>query len=376
MARKDKPKDVEVQISSYLDGELTSAQTEKMEHLFAENDEARELLQDMKKVRQSLRNLPAMPAPEDLVEDVIQQFERDILLDRSDGPANFSSDKHVHTRRFAAAAAMILLTGSIGYLIFTVLQNPNSMMEPGGDSEYAMKSAENDMSDEAARNPERAITANRSQPQPPAVVSRSRFSTMNMDVTTAAMMGTIDDLEEFLRQHDIHNVIRNYPEADEFQYAFMCSSQAFEAFVQLMKTDKNQLTLRFPGREAAGDITLRNPSEQEILLLASEADPTRQMYLAINFSNSSQDIPEDLQKLALSEMNFKDLIPLGGSGVDSSSGNTSFKVDPDNENSSITVGQSVDSIAVMVAIKPRFQETPPAEKQDMPEDRPSLLDSL
>jgi len=62
--------------SAYLDGELTAEQQAKMERLLATSAEARQLLEDLRTISQSLQSLPVHKLSEDLTPQILQEAER------------------------------------------------------------------------------------------------------------------------------------------------------------------------------------------------------------------------------------------------------------------------------------------------------------
>jgi len=123
-------------LNAYLDGELTPTQTEQVEHRLADDPEARSLLAELRLVRDRLGALPRASAPAGLAEQVQMVLERQALLGREDTRAEAAGRHHLRLRRFLAAAAMVVLTGAIGWIIYGVLYAPS----PGG-SEQAVSPA-------------------------------------------------------------------------------------------------------------------------------------------------------------------------------------------------------------------------------------------
>ena len=58
----------------------------------------------------------------------MEQLERDMLLERGGVLAELAGQKHLRLRRFVAAAALIMLTGAMGVIIYSVLQGPEKVV--------------------------------------------------------------------------------------------------------------------------------------------------------------------------------------------------------------------------------------------------------
>ncbi|MCK4628708.1 MAG: hypothetical protein KAT56_06865, partial [Sedimentisphaerales bacterium] len=65
--RHNKTKLVET-LSAYLDGELSPGLTEKIERQLADDPQLRQLLDELRRVSGSIRELPRVAAPDDLAE--------------------------------------------------------------------------------------------------------------------------------------------------------------------------------------------------------------------------------------------------------------------------------------------------------------------
>lgn len=62
--------------SAYLDGQLTSQERAEVERLLASSAEARQLLEELRLVRESLQRLPVYKVPEDLAARILQEARR------------------------------------------------------------------------------------------------------------------------------------------------------------------------------------------------------------------------------------------------------------------------------------------------------------
>ncbi len=115
---------LESQLSAYLDGELAPVERREVEELLQTDAGARTLLQELQAAAGLLRDLPRAAAGPGLVEGVRKRLERKALLGdpAAAGPA---PEPPVFSRgRGLAAAAVIALTVTTGYLIWAFREPP------------------------------------------------------------------------------------------------------------------------------------------------------------------------------------------------------------------------------------------------------------
>ncbi len=75
-------------LSAYLDGELTAAEQAEMERLLAESPAARQLVEELRALRNMLRTLPQEKLTEDLSRQVLRVAERRMLTEEEPGAAD------------------------------------------------------------------------------------------------------------------------------------------------------------------------------------------------------------------------------------------------------------------------------------------------
>lgn len=99
-------------LTAYLDGELPPAQRRRLEQVMAEHPELERELQKLRALRQAVRQMPRLSAPENLAERVLQRAER---LNLVKGHAGHS----VRAFRWSTllAAAVILVAAGVGISI-------------------------------------------------------------------------------------------------------------------------------------------------------------------------------------------------------------------------------------------------------------------
>jgi anti-sigma factor RsiW len=105
------------QLTAYLDGELSKEQRAEVEGLLADDEEARTLLEELRRTSKLVASLPRGRAPSNLGEEVTARLEREALLD--DPPGHFPAGKGWSGlfRGLAVAAALALVV-TTGWLMF------------------------------------------------------------------------------------------------------------------------------------------------------------------------------------------------------------------------------------------------------------------
>jgi hypothetical protein len=141
---------IEARLAGYIDGTLPPKEHAEIERFLLANPQHRQLIEELKILKQSMRDFPQEHAPLEVMDHLQTHLERGALLDDVGGPAPVRVSRWP---QFTAAAAVVLLTASLGILIYKVL--------PGGTApgEIAMQS-ENQLPSlrEAAEEPATATT--------------------------------------------------------------------------------------------------------------------------------------------------------------------------------------------------------------------------
>ncbi len=91
-------------LSAYLDGELTAAERAEVERLLAANPAARQLLDELRTLRATLRALPPRKLGEDLSRQVLREAQRRMLTEGEPG------ERETFVRAARAAGAVGLPT--------------------------------------------------------------------------------------------------------------------------------------------------------------------------------------------------------------------------------------------------------------------------
>ena len=119
MPDTNKP-EIDELLSGYIDGELSERQRTELKRLLKHDSQIGERLAQLKKQKQLLSALPAVSAPEELLDDVKATLERRYILDQCGSSRDESAGvRHLMFRRVLTVAAMFLIPA--GILVWVVL---------------------------------------------------------------------------------------------------------------------------------------------------------------------------------------------------------------------------------------------------------------
>lgn len=112
---------IDEQISAYLDDQLSSAERAEVDRQLSESPQLRQQLEQMRKLRTLLNELPRHSAPPELADSVLGDLERQMLLSddldstpRGGLPSGWS-------RNLAVAAVLVLGVG-VGFTVYNMFQ--------------------------------------------------------------------------------------------------------------------------------------------------------------------------------------------------------------------------------------------------------------
>ena len=118
---------LEMQLSAYLDGELTPREQAEVEAWLAADPEARRLLAELRATVDAIQSLPRARASEELLGNLRTRLERRALLD-TPGPAEaVTRTPALWWGKWVAAAAVIALTVTAGYFTWTLRSEQNAV---------------------------------------------------------------------------------------------------------------------------------------------------------------------------------------------------------------------------------------------------------
>lgn len=126
---------LEVQLSAYLDGELTPAEQAEVEALLLRDAKARQLLEELRAVIDATHGLPRARAAGDLREAIRSQLERHALLGTLKAPVSQPGASLLRTR-WVAAAAIVLMTSVAGYITWSFMEVEDNSV--GAPSHYTL----------------------------------------------------------------------------------------------------------------------------------------------------------------------------------------------------------------------------------------------
>lgn len=294
MNQKDYNSDLLTLLSAYLDGELSQVRTEKVEQLLVKDKQACELLEQLRGVSEIVGSLPRTEAPQDLAENVLMDLERDLLLDKNVDLAELKGQKHLQLRKFAAAAAMILLTGAIVFFIYDALRSPTPITE-NPPQVSAVKQEPPKLIPQPQRSNDTPALAKAEKVEEPApkkvdfVLPQAKYSFLKLQINNEVQAKIADTLEQILTAQGIVDVIRTQLDKDRQQYAFMCSVDQFQkVFQNLRQADNLSIDLIVSDQKRQREILIADADESQAMTLAGEAN--RQVQLAKAREFSSDDI--------------------------------------------------------------------------------------
>ncbi len=114
---------VEAQLCAYLEGELSPAERAGIDRHLSDHPQHRQLLADLGRNRQWLRDLPRERAPAEVGEAYQQQVERSLLLGE-DGAATSARPGTGRWPQRVLLAALVVLTVGLGLLVTLMLAPP------------------------------------------------------------------------------------------------------------------------------------------------------------------------------------------------------------------------------------------------------------
>ncbi|MBN1764248.1 MAG: hypothetical protein JW860_03240 [Sedimentisphaerales bacterium] len=328
MAKKQKKQDLIALLGAYLDGELSDSQAEKLEKQLAQDPESQKLLDELRRISQSINRLPRIEAPSDLAEGVMNQLERDLLLDRSDVLAEMAGHKHLVWRRIFSAAAMIVFVGAIAVIFYNVFSKPQN-----GSVNRETISKVVATKETAKEKPAPVNAENASRAAPIVSVIKDKVNKIKMDLGTIPQIQyshvclIIKEDTASHQQTTLDNILDVYHIAsaiqskspDHTRYSFVCYRDQFNhIFNDISRQARLDLVLSDDRSQAA--IVVENITADQAMKIASEANPTIQLAYAMKMASTptTPDLAEPMdfpqvfyELLAMGEPEFTELHTLG-----------------------------------------------------------------
>ena len=117
------------QLSAYLDGELSAAESAEIERLVATDPEARELLDALRRTVESVRELPRLAAPDQLFNGLTDRIERAQLLNGVPEATDVAGGGRWSRWGLVASAAVVVLAVGGGFWAFHEMTDSISRRE-------------------------------------------------------------------------------------------------------------------------------------------------------------------------------------------------------------------------------------------------------
>lgn len=121
--------DIDELITGFIDGELSQRQLTEVKRLIQHDEMFAEEYVRIKQQKELLGALPSAHAPEDMFDDIKHFLERKHSAEQPGGiTAEAAGARHLFLRRMITAAAMFILVGILGVVIFNIVM-PMSITE-------------------------------------------------------------------------------------------------------------------------------------------------------------------------------------------------------------------------------------------------------
>ncbi|MBN1437616.1 MAG: hypothetical protein JW936_11140 [Sedimentisphaerales bacterium] len=282
MASDNQQQDLALLLNAYLDGELTPAQTQKLEDRLATDPAARQLLEELRQVSQSVQQIPHEPIPVDLVESIQHTLERDFLIGQSSQELNEQIGKrHLAWRKFTAAAAILVLTAGVVTIAYRVLFQPNNAthhqepivaIAPPKNLPESLEGIEIAAADNAV--PQTRSTSLQMDSALPD--DAPEYITLNLKLDTDQPIADARILEMFLAENYITPVLNADLEEHAYTYAFMCSPDQLRSLYQRLENPdqyEHALVVSLTDPLTQDQVSIPNITESQLIALATDPRP-------------------------------------------------------------------------------------------------------
>jgi len=292
-------------LSAFLDGELSPAQSKKLQRRLDEDPHARQLLKELRQVSAQIGNLPSVSAPPDLSGGVVQQLERDWLLDREDIVAEMAGRKHLRWRRLLTAAAVLVLAGAVTLIVYQVLYNvQNNPLTPSDPLIIANLPENPSEPDKIVGSPDDKIPE-QNQSSPPLKTPTINISRLHFVLNETEVPALTPRLEILFKDLQIEDVVRTSLDESHLQFAFICPPETCRRLYQALKNDHNRIDVLVSDDLTPNEFRITGASVDQLMTLAGESNTLLQMVHALRFNlrhtapdlESLQDISPDLLTL-------------------------------------------------------------------------------
>jgi anti-sigma-K factor RskA len=116
------PKNNDELLNSYIDGELNHRQQTEVKRMVAHDRQVAHRLRQLQNCKTLITSLPAVDAPDDMLEQIKATLERKTLLGEQPVAADVNRGaRHLLARKVLAAAAMLALVSILAGVIYTIV---------------------------------------------------------------------------------------------------------------------------------------------------------------------------------------------------------------------------------------------------------------
>ncbi|KPK77212.1 MAG: hypothetical protein AMJ79_03985 [Phycisphaerae bacterium SM23_30] len=288
-------------LNEYLDGQLPPEMVEKVERRLAEDARARRLLAEIKQVSAIIGELPRVPAPEDLAEQIQLQLERDVLLGDRQPPFETAPRTHLRRRRWLAAAAMLMLTGAVVIIIYSILIGP---LPPFVTPE--------------PQTPDQEVAIAEPQPQQQATVIEPQtgaetvpqFHLVHLQLPSSDLITDRQKLENLLGTFNIQHIDRTHPDSTRADFAFNSPYDQFKQLVNILMADPNQdINLIFNDDPAQPQTIIAGIDKTQLLYWAGLQNPQKRSMFARELKSDKNFLSNELPAW-LTEEFIKNKLPI------------------------------------------------------------------
>ncbi|MFP4140042.1 MAG: anti-sigma factor family protein [Phycisphaerae bacterium] len=120
--------DIREHLSAYIDGELSDRQTRRVDAALADDDALQAELDELRHTRRLVAQLPRQHAPDDFVQQVLAEVERNRLMTGGEPNAETATPRRYGWVRYVASAAVVLIVASVALVVTSNLWNPSNFI--------------------------------------------------------------------------------------------------------------------------------------------------------------------------------------------------------------------------------------------------------
>ncbi len=178
---------IEAKLCAYIDGDLDANEIADIEKHLAANPNHRAVIEELKRQRVMVRELPRAKAPADIAESIQGHLERAVLLD--DQADEQVSDMRINRwPQIMAAAAVLLLASGLGVVIYNMLPRSGQqvVIAPTGGPSNPIVTAPSTQSSET-----QAVVAHSDAAQPSDTLAKGEHDALKKSETSGGTTPTL-----------------------------------------------------------------------------------------------------------------------------------------------------------------------------------------